>query len=142
MEIADVRKRVREAIERAREHGGRRRERNDDARRAFERFLEVAAVPIVRQVASVLRADGYLFTIFTPAGSVRIMSDRQSTDFVEITLDTSGYAPRVVGHTSRGGHGGNIVEYEQTVGNGDPAALTEEDVLAFLVREMEPFVEK
>ncbi|HMD34134.1 MAG TPA: hypothetical protein VKH42_04160 [Vicinamibacterales bacterium] len=142
MEIADVRKRVREAIERARQHADRRRERNDDARRAFEKFLDSAAVPIVRQVASVLRAEGHLFTIFTPAGSVRMMSDRQSTDFVEITLDTSGYTPRVIGHTSRGGRGGNIVEYEQTVGNGDPATLTEEDVVAFLVREVEPFVEK
>jgi len=142
MEIADVRKRVRDAIERTRQHGERRRERNDEAKRAFERCLEVTAVPIVRQVASVLRAEGHLFTIFTPAGSVRMMSDRHPTDFVEITLDTSGYAPRVVGHTSRGGRGGNVTEYEQSVGSGDPAALTEEDVLAFLLREVEPMVEK
>ena len=60
---------------RAREHGGRRRERNDEARLAFERFLEAAAVPIVRQVVSVLRAEGYLFTIFTPAGSVPYVVD-------------------------------------------------------------------
>jgi hypothetical protein len=142
MEISDVRKRVRDTIDRASRHEERRRERNDEARRAFEHFLEATAVPIVRQVVSVLRAEGYLFTIFTPAGSVRMLSDRRSTDFIEMTLDTSGYAPRVVGHTSRGGRGGNVTEYEQTVGNGDPAALTEEDVLAFLVREVAPLVEK
>jgi hypothetical protein len=142
MEISDVRKRVLEVIDHAKRHHETRRERNDEAKRAFERFLEITAVPIVRQVAAVLRAEGHFFTVFTPAASVRVMSDRRTTDFVEITLDTSGYAPRVVGHTSRGGRGGNVTEYEQTVGNGDPATLSEEDVLAFLLREVEPFIEK
>ena len=142
MEIADVRKRVRETIERAKQHDTGRRERNDGARRAFDQFLESTAVPIVRQVASVLRAEGQLFTIFTPAGSVRMMSDRRNTDFVEIALDASSYAPRVVGHTSRGGRGGNVTEYEQTVGHGDPATLTEDDVLTFVLREIEPLVTK
>jgi hypothetical protein len=137
MEISEVRKRVREILDRSQHQADTRRERNDDARRAFERFLEITAVPIVRQVASVLRAEGHLFTIFTPAGIVRMSSDRHSTDFVEIGLDTSGYAPRVVGHTSRGGRGGNRTEYEQTVGGGDPAALTEDDVLTFVLRELE-----
>ena len=60
----------------------RRRERNDEAKRAFQRFLETVAVPLVRQVTAVLRAEGHLFTIFTPAAGVRMMSDRRSTDFV------------------------------------------------------------
>ncbi len=137
MEISDVRKRVREILDRSQHQADTRRERNDEARRAFERFLEITAVPIVRQVASVLRAEGHLFTIFTPAGSIRMMSDRRNTDFVEIGLDTSGYAPRVVGHTSRGGRSGNRTEYEQTVGGGDPATLTEDDVLTFVLRELE-----
>jgi len=142
MEISEVRKRVREIIDRSKHQADTRRERNDDAKRAFERFLMVTAVPIVRQLASVLRAEGHLFTIFTPAGSVRLMSDRHNVDFVEIGLDTSGYAPRVVGHTSRGGRGGNVTEYEQTVGSGDPATLTEDEVLTFVLREVEAFVEK
>jgi len=50
--------------------------------------------------------------------------------------------PRVVGHTSRGGRGANVTEYEQTVGNGDPAALTEENVLVFVLKEVEPMVER
>jgi hypothetical protein len=142
MEISDVRKRVRDILDRSKHHADTRRERNDEAKRAFERFLETTAVPIIRQVASILRAEGHLFTISTPSGSVRMMSDRRSTDFFEMALDTSGYTPRVVGHTSRGGRGGNVTEYEQTVGNGDPAALTEEDVLTFVLREVEPMVEK
>jgi len=71
-----------------------------------------------------------------------MMSDRRSTDFVEIALDTSGHAARVVGHTSRTGRGGNVTEYEQTVGGGDPAALTEDDVLTFLLREIEGLLGK
>ena len=69
-----------------------------------------------------------------------MMSDRHPTDFVEIGLDTSGYAPRVVGHTSRGGRGGNVTEYEQTVGSGAPATLTEDEVLTFVLREVEPMI--
>src|SRR3954465_3667861 len=103
MEISEVRKRVRDVIEHARHHDERRRERNDEAKRAFQRFLETVAVPLVRQVTAVLRAEGHLFTIFTPAAGVRMMSDRRSTDFVEMTLDTSGRVPPIVGHTSRGG---------------------------------------
>ena len=142
MEIADVRKRVLEIIDHAKRHADTRRERNDLAKRAFERFLDAIAVPVVRQVASVQRAEGHLFTVSTPAGSVRMASDRHAVDFVEIALDTSGYRPRVVGHTSRGGRGGNVTEYEQTVGNGDPSTLTEEDVLTYVLRELEVFVEK
>ena len=142
MEVSDVRKRVREILDRSKHHADTRRGRNDEAKRAFEQFLEATAIPIVRQVASILRAEGHLFTISTPSGSVRMTSDRRPTDFFEIALDTSGYMPRVVGHTSRGGRGGNVTEYEQTVGSGDPATLTEEDVLTFVIREVEPFVEK
>ena len=78
MQTSDVRKRVRETIERARRRAADRRARGDEASHDFDAFLERVAVPLVRQIANVLKADGYHFTVFTPSGSVRLMSDRRA----------------------------------------------------------------
>src|SRR5262245_20643475 len=112
MEVSNVRKRVNETIERARRSAAERRDRSDQAAKAYEVFLENIAVPIFRQVANVLKASGYPFTVFTPGGSVRLMSDRSSDDFIELLLDVAGDRPRVVGHVSRA-RGRRIVEAER-----------------------------
>ncbi len=95
----------------------------------------------MRQIAGALKADGYAFTVFTPSGGLRLMSDRRAEDFIEISLDLSGDAPRVVGHVShlRGRH---VVETERPIGSGKPAGITEEELLEFLLKELEPFVER
>jgi hypothetical protein len=141
MEISEVRKRVRATIERARRGAADRRQRNDEATRAFTRFLEDIAVPLFKQIANVLEIERYPFTVFTPSGGVRLMSDRSGDDYVEITLDTSGDAPRVTGRISHS-RGRRTTDAERVVGSGDPAAVSEEDLLAFLLKELEPFVEK
>src|SRR5690349_13862839 len=87
MDISEVRKHVRITIERAQRAAAARRESRDRASRAFEAFLETTAIPLFRQVANALRADSYLFSVFTPSGSVRLMSDRNSQDFIEILQD-------------------------------------------------------
>ena len=79
MEVSVVRQRVLEAIERAKRAAAERRVVNDEAAREYEAFLEQLAVPLFRQVANVLRAEGYLFNVFTPGGSVRLMSDDPPT---------------------------------------------------------------
>ena len=76
METSEIRKRLNQTIERAKRQAAERRARGDEAARAFETFLSTTAVPLFRQVANILRSDGYLFTVFTPSGSVRLMSDR------------------------------------------------------------------
>jgi hypothetical protein len=139
MEIADVRKRIHSTIEGAKQRAAERRSRGDEAARAYSTFLDTVAVPIFRQVANVLKSEGYPFSVFTPSGSVRLMSDRTAEDFVELTLDTTGDTPQVVGHTSRS-RGRRVTESERAVGS--PAALTEEGVLDFLVKELEAFVER
>jgi hypothetical protein len=141
MEISDVRKRVRETMAYAKRRAAERRAATDHASVEFETFLERTAVPIVRQIANVLQADKYLFTVFTPSGSVRLMSDRSAEDFIEISLDTSGDAPRVVGHVKRS-RGRRVVESEEVVGSGNPGAITEEELLAYVLKELEPFVER
>jgi hypothetical protein len=139
MEISDVRKRILQTIDRAKQQVAERRVRNDEATRAFGPFLDVIAVPLVRQVAQVLRAEERPFNVFTPSGSVRLMSDRSSEDFIELFLDTSGDQPQVVGRTRRG-RGHRVLESEETLGA--PGALSEDDVLAFLLKALEGFVER
>jgi hypothetical protein len=139
MEIADVRNRVRETIDRSKRRAAERHTRVDEASAAYARFLDRIAVPLFRQVENVLRVQGYAFTLFTPGGSVRLMSDRTAENYIELLFDASAEPPAVVGHTRRS-HGRRIDEAETVVG--DPAVLGEEDVLAFVLKALEPFVER
>ena len=118
MEISDVRKRLHQTIERAKQQAAERRARGDEAARAFEPFLEHrrAAVSSGRQRPA---PDGYLFNVFTPSGSVRLMSDRAAEDFIELSLDTAGDRPQVMGHSSRS-RGRRVLESERSIG--DPAS--------------------
>src|SRR5437773_2441059 len=142
MEISDVRKRVLRTVDEAKRRAATRRTRIDQAEAEYAVFLDRVAVPIVRQVANVLRAEGFAFSVSTPAGAVRLMSDRSAEDYMELSLDTSGSEPRVVGHASRG-RGRRVVETELPLG-ADRAIrdLTEDDVLEFLLKSLEPLVER
>ena len=139
MEISLVRRRLTETIERAKKQAAERRGRSDQASRDFEVFLQKIAVPLFRQVANALKADSYMFTVFTPSGSVRLMSDRAADDYIEISLDTADDPPRVMGRTSRT-RGSRVIDAERAIGA--PDALTEEGVLEFLITELEGFVER
>ena len=139
MEVSNVRRRLTETIERAKRKAAERRVRSDAAGVAFGRFLENTAIPLFRQVANILRADGYPYSVITPSGSVRLTSDRRAQDFVEVLLDTSGDEPVLMLHASRG-WGGGVIESEK--GIGDPETLTEDDLLTAVLSELERFVEK
>lgn len=139
MEIADVRKRVHETIERARRQAAARRGHNEEADREFQRLLELVAVPLFRQLANVLKIEGYQFNVFTPSGSVRLGSERSGEDYIEIALDTSGDEPRVLGRIGRS-RGRRVISAERAIG--PPANITEEDLLTFVLNELEPFVER
>jgi len=137
MEIAAVRQRVLVTIDRAKQRDAARRTRTDEAARAYSTFLDTIAVPLFRQIANVLRAEGYPFGVFTPSGSVKLVSDRTAEDSIEILLETAGEEPSVTGHTTRS-RGGRVIESERPVGN--PATLTEGDLLDFLMKELETLV--
>jgi hypothetical protein len=141
MEISDVRRRVRETIDRAKHRASERRARNDEAVRAFALFLDDVAVPLFKQIANVLKTEGYAFTVFTPADGVRLMSDRSGDDYIEIALDTSGDRPRVMAHITRR-RGRHVIEADREVGGEGPSSVGEDDLLAFVLQELEPFVER
>jgi len=136
MEVSEVRRRLRGAIERARQGAAERRLRNDAAAREYETFLAQRAVPIFHQVAAALTAEGHLFKVFTPAASVRLASERSPEEFIELVLDDTSDPPTVVGKSTRG-RGRRMVSSERALQGGAPVAdLTEEDVLAFLLEEI------
>jgi hypothetical protein len=142
METSDVRRQVRQAIERARRGASERRARIDAAAKDYQSFLSQTAVPVFRQVASALAAEGYHFKVYTPADSVRLVSDRSGDDFVELTLDTAGGTASVVFRSSRR-FGRDLQMGEQPLREGAAIdRLTDQDVLDRLVAEIERFVER
>ena len=141
MEITEVKRHLSETIERAKRAAADRRTQVDEASREFVVFLEQVAIPLFKQVANVLKVQGYPFDVFTPGGSVRLMSEKNADDFVEITLDTTGEDPIVMGH-SRRGRGRRVLESERPVAEGPVRNVTEQQVLGFLLKELEPFLER
>jgi hypothetical protein len=142
MEVSEVRRRVRAAIESARREAQERRVRSDRAALEYQDFLRDRAVPLFQTVASALIAEGYRFKVFTPADSVRLASETSGNDFIELTLDATADPPTVSGRTSRG-RGSRLVDSERPVKEGKAIAdLSDEDVLGFLMEEIAGFVER
>jgi hypothetical protein len=143
MEISDLRRRVRAAIEEGRRTGQERRARAEQAGREYEVFLRDVAVPVFQGVAAALSAEGYRFKVFTPAESVRLASDTRPEDYIEVALDAAADPPVVIGRSNHG-RGRRLVTMERPVkeGAGEVSALKEEDVVAFLLAEIVGFVER
>lgn len=142
MEVSEVRRQLRHAIDRAKARAQQKRQHAADAERAYAAFLEDVATPTTRMVANVLKAEGYLFTVSTPSGGLRLAADRGRDDYVEFLLDGSGDTPSVLGRIRRT-RGSRTLEDERPLRPGtSPQDLTEADVLAFLVEALEPWLER
>jgi len=91
---------------------------------------------------NVLKAEGHSFTIHTPPDSVRLVSDRHDEDYVEVWLDTS-LDPPEVATRSNVQHGRDMLSREGLLRPGASiVALTDEDVLAYLLGEIGRIVER
>lgn len=140
MEISEVRRRLRAAIEKSRQAAAGRRVRSDAAAQAYEEFLASRAVPMFHQFAAALAGEGYHFKVFTPAGSVRLASERSPQDFIEVALDTATDPPEVIGRVSRG-RGRRMISSERPLrASGAIESITEEDVLELLADEIGPLL--
>jgi len=141
MDVSDLRKRILRALDDARKDAVARRHEVDEAGKAYDVFLEGIAVPLLRQAALVLNANGNSFSVHTPAGSARLVSDASGQTFVEFTLDTTGPMSQVIGRVSlTRGRQALVVEERPVAAGKSVAALTEEDVSAFLVSEIPKLV--
>ena len=67
------------------------------------------------------------------------MSDRSSDDFIELSLDSADDLPAVMAQVSRT-RGRRVVDAQRSIGA--PDAISEEQLLEFLLKELEPFVER
>ena len=141
METAVVRKQVSEAIERAKRAAQQRRARAEAAQADFTALLDRTIVPLCRQVSDALKVSGYRFSVNTPSGAVRLASEKSADDYIELALDLEGEDIWVVGHTRRT-WGRRVLESDRPVRRCPPSDVTEEDVLSFLLKELEPFVER
>lgn len=137
-----MRRRLTAAIDRARKGSQERRERLTTTERAYNTFLSDVAVPVTRMLASALKADGYPFTVNTPGGSVRLASDKGRDDYIELALDATADPPEVLGIT-RYVRGSRTVSEERPLKPGaSPQAITEDDVLEFYLKALEPWLER
>jgi len=142
MEISDVRRRLRGAIEEARKRAAERRARNDDASLSYAAFLSTVAIPAFHALAQALVGEGHRFKVFTPGEAVRLVPEFSQDDYLELSLDTEGDRPAAMLRTSRGRGRRNIVT-ERAVFEGRPfAEITDEDVVAAVLEDILPFVER
>ena len=139
--VAQLRKRIRSAIEAGRRGAAERRQRAVAASRAYETFLNEMATPAFRQVANVLRAEGLPFDVQTPANGVHLVSDRMRDDRIELELDTSSDPPSPMLIVTRT-RGGRLLRAERPVKEGAAIeAITEDELIERLIDELRPWLE-
>lgn len=142
MDVAQLRKTVRQAIEGAKKDAAARRARTEAATLAYERFLEERATPVFRSMANVLKSEGLLFDVMTPSGGVRLVPERTREDGIELTLDGAFDPPRATLTTVRS-RGSRTMRAERALKEGAPIdTLTDDDVIAALLDELAPWLER
>ena len=84
MDTGELRRRILRALEeskhdaafrRSETDAALRRTETDAAARAYDSFLAIVAVPMLKQAIDVLKAERQNFVLNAPAGSVRIVSE-------------------------------------------------------------------
>ena len=143
MEISDVRRRTRDAIEQWKRQSAERRARQDAAARAWSAVLTRVVVPVTQQISQVLRAEGYPVQVFTPADRVRISAERSGEDYVELSLETDGSDAVLVAHSSRQ-RGRETIADERVLVRGAEAiaALRDEELLDYLLESLARVLER
>ena len=142
METGDVRKRLQHAMRLAHQNAGDRRERNAEAEAAYDEFLHRVAGPLVRQVADALRAEGVAVTISTPKDGLRLALNHGRDDYIDLVLDTSADPPQVLARTSVARGSRTLTDERPVKPGAAPDAVTEEDLLDFLLDALAPWLSR
>ena len=141
--MADVgllRKRLKSEIDSARRTAAERRERSASAARAYEQFLTNVAIPAFRSMSTVLRAEGILFEVQTPSGGVRLASDRNRDEGIELELDPTVDPPQPILVTIQG-RGSRMLRTERAVKERTAIdKISEDDLLERLMEEVRPWL--
>jgi hypothetical protein len=126
----------------ARDRARQRREDADQAEKAYETFLVQLAAPLARQVVNALRAEGYSFTLSTPGRGLRLSLDQGRDDFIELELRTDVDQPHIVGRIRRTRGSRTLDEEHPLKAGAAPQDVSEHDLLEFLARALEPWLER
>ena len=139
-DVGEVRKRIRAEIDKAKRDQAERRSRVAEAAKAYEEFLGTAAIPVFRMFANVLKAEGLHFEVMTPAGGVRLQSERNRDDAIEMELDTTADPPQPLVTVTRA-RGSRVVQSDRSIKGSSPLGqLTEHDVIEMLIEELRPWL--
>ena len=126
----------------ARDRAKQRRQRADEADKAYATFLDHLATPLARQIVNALRAEGYSFTLSTPERGLRVSLDQGRDDFIELDLRTDVDQPHIIGRVRRT-RGSRTLDEERPVKAGAaPQDVSEEDVMEFFASALEPWLER
>jgi hypothetical protein len=139
-DVAVIRKRVKTAIEQARRDQAERRERVADAQKNYQVFLDTAAIPVFRMIANVLKSEGMNFEVMSPAGGVRLQSERNREDAINLELDTTADPPQPLVTITRV-RGSRVTQKDRSIKGSNPLVqLTEDDVIEMLLEELRPWL--
>ena len=139
-DVAVVRKRVKVAIEQARRDHAERRDRVGESRKSYQTFLDTAAIPVFRMLANVMKSEGLHFEVMTPADGVRLQSERNREDAIELELDTTVDPPQPLVTITRV-RGSRVVQSDRSIKGSTPLVqLTEDDVIEMLLEELRPWL--
>jgi hypothetical protein len=142
MEVSDVRRRLRIAIDQAKRRAADRRAVADEASRFWGERLPEAVVPAFQAVQNALTGEGFKFSLSTPGETARLSPERSSAEFVELALDTTRELPAVIVRSTRG-RGSRTIESERVVAEGpEIAQLTQDAVIGVVIGEIVPFIER
>ena len=90
--------------------------------------------------ANILKSEGLHFEVMTPAGGVRLQSERQRDDCIEMELDTTADPPQPLVTITRV-RGSRIVRSDRSIKGRNPLVqLAEEDVIEMLLEELRPWL--
>ncbi|TAK10643.1 MAG: hypothetical protein EPO35_13350 [Acidobacteria bacterium] len=138
MDVAALRKRILRELDRpgaVKPTSAERRASGDTARQQFARLLDTAIVPLLKQTADILKAEGALCRVHTPSDHAKLAFDRSAEEFIEFMLDTT-VPPHVIGRSSARRKGATLVE-DRIIGVGKEIdEITDEDVVAYLLPEL------
>ncbi len=139
VDTGQLRKRVKAAMEQARRDAAERRARAAETAKLYEAFLQQSAVPAFRSVANVLKSEGITFEVMTPSGGVRLVSERQRDDGIDLELDPTVDPPQPLVTVTRV-RGSRSLRTERPLKGTTPLIkLTEEDVIEMLLDELRPW---
>ena len=134
MDVSDLRRKILHALDAARVEAASKRTETDAAQAAYDKLLQDVAVPLLLQAQSILKAERHAFTVHSPLGSARLVSDTHSETFLELALDTSGDRPQVVTRISVARGAKRVAVEERPLAPGKAIKdLGEQDIAAMLV---------